>query len=170
MDFFPTLQWRLEVRRRYRMPLEACEFMRHAGRSLLVDWRGHLTEAGSIELIDALVVERRFEGVAQRMMQIDERYYEELADPTSSLHTANVQHALATGSGCLRATSEWLKFCTAPQSVIEDIFEIVRNAVGEIAKAPRPMSHVEAEDVAHSTLVRMDERRRRAACVGPIFA
>ena len=165
MDFYPALKWRLAVRRRRGLPLNGCEFMRHCGRYMLVHWRARPGDLGAVEVLDQLIVAPRFDAVAERMMRIVERYYDDLDAPVLGLHEGNVKEALSLASGCLRAVSNLFQSCSAPAPVLTEIFEIVRDAVGDLATAAELITATEAETRVRATLLRIDERRRREKCV-----
>ena len=166
MDFYPALQWRHAIRRRHRMPLESCEFMPHADRIFLVDWRSHPLSSETVDVRRAAAVEPRFEPVAGRMLPIIDRYYDELATrtPSARFHHENVKEALLLAAACLRAVAEWFDDCRAPAEVIEEMFTMVRDSVGQIATSSNVYGAVRAEELAHSTILRMDRRRRAAGC------
>lgn len=171
MDFDLDLKWRLGVRIRAGLPLHAVEFLRHGGRYLLVRWRACESAPGTVEVLSQHVVSERFDPVGGRMMQMIEQYYFELEAPTAGFHRGNVKEAMQVASSALDAISELIARCSAPARALSDIFEILRDAVGELARSPEPITEVQAEEHARVALVRMDERLWRAGCVtNRIFA
>lgn len=164
MDYSDELQWRLQARKRHRMPGRMCEFMRHAGNYVLVEWEPHPLDYDCMRIRDEAPVDARFEGVAERSAIIIDRFYQELHHPTVGFHPANVKQAILLSSGCLGAAREWMAACSAPPPVIEEMFRTVRDAVGALATCEYPIAPADAEALAEVVLRRMAESRRRADC------
>jgi hypothetical protein len=166
MDYEPLLELRLNLRKLRGMPLEATEFVSHADRTLLVDWRVHPLDPARVRVKDSLVVDPRFNRVVERMEAIAGRYYDEmqLREPSPGFHWQNVEQALLLMTGCLRAASQWFAACKASEKVVEDIFLVVRDAMGMLATAPDAVKAVRAEAVVEETIKEMDRRRRLARC------
>lgn len=165
MDFDPVLKWRLGLRRRCGLPLDSCEFLEHGGSYFLVEWRAHPQDLEVVQVLKPLVVEHRFRPVAVRMMKIVETYYNELALPSPHVHAANVKAAMTLATACLRPCCQWFDGCTAPAQTLNEIFEIVRDAVGGLATSLEPVSAVRLEAVVHSTLIAMNQRRLQGGCI-----
>ena len=164
MDYYDELRWRSNARKRHRMPGRTCEFMEHAGSYVLVEWEPHPLDPGEVRIRDEAPVRARFVGIAQRSAGIIDRFYRDLHHPTRAFEPSNVKLAILLSSGCLRAAREWMEACSAPAAVIEEMFRIVRDAVGSLATCAYPIADVDAEALNELVLRRMTECRRRADC------
>lgn len=170
MDYEQELQWRRGARRRHGMSETACEFMRHAGRYLLIDWAPHPIDDARIQIRDEAPVRSRFDSVAAVMSEMMERYYHQLYHPTNGFHAANVKNAILLSTGCVRAVRDWMGSCSASPEAISKLFFIVRDAVGGIATSPSLIDDIAIDRIEGEVILALCDGRRRAGCFDLRFA
>jgi len=171
MDYQRELEWQHGIRCRHNMSGRACEFMRHAGSYLLVEYRPHPMDSRQVEIVDEQLVNDKFSEIAMRWSRMGERLYHELSSNSEArAHRGNIKQSLKLATGLLLSTRGPMKVCTAPKPVIEEIFESARDAVGNLAKSMDLVDEVAAERIFETTFREMCGSLRRAGCYELRFA
>lgn len=142
---------------------------------MLVAFRPDPSSGCGFIKLDEICVSEKFEHHAARLMQILDRYYQELWHPSNWAHLSNVLAALDMASSMATIAKDWMVNCPAhydeAQAVAQAIFVAARDKFGSVATSRTKLMAAEIAEANAAMVVAMLNSAERERCsVVRIFA